>query len=272
MWGSEYNLEICRRKITDGDAVKIIIVTYMFNRDSAELTKLAVASIKKFTKENYEIWIADNNSPKENFQWVLDDQEINFTRNLDAKDYKTLKDSFLNALGLESGLRSISADTKYVVLMHSDVAVAHENWLGFIKNKLTNNVKGVGMLMDQGRIKAMHISGTIFSFDVYQKYNVDLRPSLPDLDVGDDITQKIKDNGFDYTFCRNSHNDQKVIELIRENSIFKDMQCDRAIDDDNNVIFAHLGRGRAKSNKAYKKQNKTSSTQWINNIKKLLSQ
>ena len=270
IWGTDYNLEIRRSKIAGDNCVKIIIVSYMFNKQSTRLTKLAVQSIKKFTKQNYEIWISDNNSLTQNFQWVVDDKEINYIRNLDAKNYNQVNDSFLNALGLESALSNMDEDTKSVVLMHSDVVVTHENWLPFIKNKLNKEVKGVGLLIDNARINAMHISGIIFSFDIYQKHKADMRPSLPDLDVGDDITKKIRENNFKYKFCRNSHNDEQVVNLINQNSIFKNMACDRTIDDNNNVIFAHLGRGRAKSDSTYTKRNKTTADEWIINIQEFL--
>lgn len=271
VWNVNYNLEQRRSKVAQSDSTKIIIVSYMFNKQSTEITKLAVESIKKFTKEDYEIWISDNNSPKENFQWVIDDKEINYIRNLDAKNYKQLNDSFLNALGIEVGLTNIDQNTNNVVLMHSDVVVTHNNWLPFVKDKINDQVKGVGLLIDNGRINAMHISGTIFSYDVYSKYKADVRPNLPHIDVGDDITQKIRDNNFKYEFCRNSHNDEDVINCISPDSIFKNMPCDRTIDDENNVIFAHLGRGRAKSDQTYNKANKTTADQWINNIKQFLT-
>ena len=120
IWGIDYNFEK-RRGEAKSSSTKIIIVSYMFNKQSTEITKLAVDSIKKFTEQDYEILISDNNSPKENFQWVIDDQEISYIRNLDAKNYKQLNDSFLNALGIEAGLRNIEQDTTNVVLMHSDV-------------------------------------------------------------------------------------------------------------------------------------------------------
>ncbi len=271
VWNVNYNLEQRRSKVAQSDSTKIIIVSYMFNKQSTEITKLAVESIKKFTKEDYEIWISDNNSPKENFQWVIDDKEINYIRNLDAKNYKQLNDSFLNALGIEVGLTNIDQNTNNVVLMHSDVVVTHNNWLPFVKDKINDQVKGVGLLIDNARINAMHISGTIFSYDVYSKYKADVRPNLPHIDVGDDITQKIRDNNFKYEFCRNSHNDEDVINCISPDSIFKNMPCDRTIDDENNVIFAHLGRGRAKSDQTYNKANKTTADQWINNIKQFLT-
>ena len=271
VWNVNYNLEQRRSKVAQSDSTKIIIVSYMFNKQSTEITKLAVESIKKFTKEDYEIWISDNNSPKENFQWVIDDKEINYIRNLDAKNYKQLNDSFLNALGIEVGLTNIDQNTNNVVLMHSDIVVTHNNWLPFVKDKINDQVKGVGLLIDNARINAMHISGTIFSYDVYSKYKADVRPNLPHIDVGDDITQKIRDNNFKYQFCRNSHNDEKVINHISPDSVFKNMPCDRTIDDENNVIFAHLGRGRAKSDQTYNKANKTTADQWINNIKQFLT-
>ena len=270
IWGIDYNFQKRQGKVKSSASTKIIIVSHMFNKQSTEITKLAVDSIKKFTKEDYKILISDNNSPEENFQWVVDDKEISYIRNLDAKNYKELNDSFLNALGIEAGLRNVKQDATNIVLMHSDVVVAHKNWLPFIKNKINDQVKGVGLLIDNTRINAMHISGTIFSYDIYSKYKADVRPNLPYIDVGDDITQKIRDNNFKYEFCRNSHNDEEVIDCISPDSIFKNMHCDRTIDDENNVIFAHLGRGRAKSDQTYSKANRTTADQWISKIKEFL--
>lgn len=272
IWGNEYLFETRHKKRTQPSAPKIIIVSYMFNEASTQITRLAVESIKKFTREEHEIWISDNNSPKENFEWVANDPEINFIRNLTVKDYRSVHDSLLNALGIEAGARAIDPKTKYAVVMHSDIVVADEKWLNFALNKLDDKTKGVGFLIDNTRINAMHVSGTLFAFDLYKKYDIDFRPSPPNLDVGDDITRKIRENGLQYTYCRNSHNDSKVIDEIDKNSIFKNMHSDRTIDDSGKVIFAHLGRGTPKANQTYFQKNKTTAEQWIHSIKNFLTQ
>ena len=271
IWGAEYSFEILRRKETESDAPKIIIVTYMFNNDSAEITKLAVESIKRFTEQEYEIWISDLNSTKENFQWVVADRELNFVRNLSISQPRSSgQDSYGNALGLEAATRAIDSQTKYVVIMHSDVVVAANNWLEFVINKLNDKVKGVGFSTDTSRINAMHASGTVFDFDLYYTYKVDFRPNLPHLDVADDITKKITENNFEYVCCKNSFNDKSVIDLIGGESIFKNMHCDRAINDSNEVFFAHLGRGIQKAAGNYFKPNRTGTKQWVNTIKQFL--
>jgi len=78
IWGIDYNFQQRQNKVRSSASTKIIIVSYMFNKQSTEITKLAVDSIKKFTKEDHEILISDNNSPEENFQWVVDDKEISY--------------------------------------------------------------------------------------------------------------------------------------------------------------------------------------------------
>ena len=273
IWGTEYSFEILHRKETESDVPKIIIVTYMFNNDSTEITKLAVESIKKFTEQEHEIWISDLNSTKESFQWVVADDKLNFVRNLSiSQPLPSRQDSYANALGLEAGARAIDPQTKYVVIMHSDVVVAANNWLEFVTNKLNDKVRGVGLSIDSSRINAMHCSGMVFDFDLYKTYKADFRPNLPHLDVADDITTKIRENSFEYTYCKNSFNDKSVIDLIGQESIFKNMRCDRSINDNNEVFFAHLGRGIQKASGEYFKPNRTSIRQWINTIKQFLNE
>ena len=79
--GREYDVEIYRRVIQKGDAPRIVVVSYQQNRTAAELLRTCIRSIKTFTPEKHELWIVDNNSPRENLNWLMDWPGINLVLN-----------------------------------------------------------------------------------------------------------------------------------------------------------------------------------------------
>ena len=55
-----------------------------------------------------------------------------------------------------------------------------------------------------------------------------------------------------------------MAQSIKEKeNYFKELKVDHCLDDDNNVIFLHLGRGTPKTTGNYKGNIKTSIEQWI---------
>lgn len=121
-----YEVEVLRRVDNGPEAIRILIPTLMPNKLAQRLTEVCVKSIKKYTLENHEIWVVDNNSPEEFNQWLYKDTTINVVLNCTEpvppkkqksglfkfiskeKSGEQCKDgSYANAIGLELGVRCI---------------------------------------------------------------------------------------------------------------------------------------------------------------------
>ena len=86
-------------------------------------------------------------------------------------------------------------------------------------------------------------------------------PELPDLDVGDKVTIRLRQQGYEVFVCPNTVSEAQLVEAIPLSSPLRDLQVDRSFDDDGNLIFLHLGRGIRKSTGEHKKG--PSSADWI---------
>jgi hypothetical protein len=63
--GEFYNVEVLRRVQMDINAPRLVTVCYNHNEEIKEITRVCIDSIRKFTPEPNELWVVDNNSPKE---------------------------------------------------------------------------------------------------------------------------------------------------------------------------------------------------------------
>ena len=89
-------------------------------------------------------------------------------------------------------------------------------------------------------------------------------PNLPEYDVGDDITIKLKSIGYDIYHPRNTFNNPSLVELIDKKSPFYQLASDRCFDEENEIFYMHLGRGTHKSEGTYTSKNqKTTAEEWI---------
>ncbi len=184
--------------------------------------------------------------------------------------------SYANAIGLEIGTRIINQETKYVLTLHSDTIATRDNWLSHLLHPLNNNTKASAFFSDNSRVKALHVSGLLFDFQLYRTLNINLLPNInqllnkniPEYDVGDLISIVFKQNNYKLYCCNNTQNEsKKFIPPEIMNSLPIQSAC--AFDDSNNIIFIHLGRGTPKSIKKYKKKNKTTPKEWIEFAQKI---
>ena len=289
--GCSYKIRIHRKVVQNSDSCKIIIPAYMPNIMSKEITRVCIQSINKYTTEPHEIWVVDNNSPNKYSRWLNDIPFVNVVFNktepinpfLDKKYYKyfefiqhkmgdQFKDaSYANAIGLEIGIRCIEPSAKYIFTMHSDTLVLKNNWLSYFKSKLNDKVKVASFRRDPRRVNALHIGGMLIDFTLFRKLNMSFMPNmrqerypdLPEYDVGDRITLDILKNNYKTFVCKNTFNDSKLIEDISDSNPLKHLYVDRCFDDEEIIIFLHLGRGIVKSIGEYKQKGKTTPQQWI---------
>ena len=58
-----------------------MVVSYQQNRVASELLRDCIRSVKAFTPEKHELWVVDNNSPRENLTWLMDCIDVNLALN-----------------------------------------------------------------------------------------------------------------------------------------------------------------------------------------------
>lgn len=259
-----YKIQIKRAKHLTFEAPRLVIVAYQPNETAAELLKLCIAAIRKYTPVPYELWIVDNNSPEEYSRWLLDDNGINFIHNqtepIPQKGYSFLNKllkrtgqrrwgSYANAIALEIAARLIDPQTRYLMTLHMDSLPCHPEWLPFLQSKIDSGYGAAGARMDKIRTEegVLHVLGYMLDFQLFRQLNLDFMPDLPQHDVGDLVTINIRQAGYPIFACRNTFTDPESMEIIPNDSPFRDLDVDRAFDDAGNVIFLHLGRGIRKS-------------------------
>ncbi len=291
-----YRINICQKTANDAESIKILIPVYILSKQGYEIVRVCIESLKRNTQENHEIWIIDNNSPTKYSTKLSQIKNINIITNktepinkrlttqekkksifniknlLKGKKKKSqLSDgSYANAIALEIGCRIINQNTRHVLTMHSDTIVTRKKWLTYLKSKLNNEVRAVGCFKDNIRINALHISGLLFDFQLFKSLEVNFLPNikqrlskeLPEYDAGDLISLRFLQNNYKLFCCKNTHNNKNLLPAISKNSIFN-LSTDQSFDDNDNIIFMHLGRGTPKSINKYKKNNKTTAKQWI---------
>lgn len=227
---------------------------------SEKLTSLCIRSFEKYKgNKNFRYIIVENSndtSYKENIlelakniKWIQ-----NPTKRINAE---------ANAEAVEKAL--LYVESEYVLICHNDVVACRENWIDFLIEKMNNlDCIAAGYVKDNIRINALHISGMLVKAELIK--GISLYPVYQDgqqiLDVGDAITQHFRKNNLKYYCCRNTHNNDSCVELCKEP--YRSLYCvDRALDDDNNVIFLHLGRGTLKALGTYWKTNRVTLDDWV---------
>ncbi len=236
-----------------------------------ELTDLSVKCIKKYTEHPYVLWLVDNfsNRRTQNFISQLDDVNVIFNRTkigtLFRPWYKIpYGGSLANAVALE--LAAKVTNGKYMFVMHNDCVPCKRGWLAYLKSKLNDEVKIAGVRQDTTRVKAMHQSGFLFDFELYEKLGLSFMHNMPVYDVGDQITQGLLDRGYKYFLCKNIFNHPETIELLNKETypdILREYIFDKCFDDDGELIYMHLGRGTLEDREAHLKDKRLSKADWI---------
>lgn len=224
---------------------RLVIPSKLLNGKSVELLRLCIQTIRKYTKQ-YELWIVDNNSPEEYVSQFLDLQDINFVL---IKTNILGGGSYENAVALEIAAELIAKDTKYLMTLHQDIVVCKDGWLEDMTSRIKGNVKAVGVREDKVRVKEgiLHVLGYVIDFQLFKELQLTFKPELPNFDVGDRVIYDFKEKGFEYFAYANTIWNAELVNKMPASSPFKKINVDRAIDDEDDVFFMHLGRGVLKS-------------------------
>jgi hypothetical protein len=262
--GRDYLVEVDRRIELPVEAPRIIVVSHQPNRTAMDLLRVCIQAVQYFTPEPHELWIVDNNSPRENLEWLQKWPDINLVQNrteplppearqAGSKDGVSATQqtwgSYANAVGLELAVRLIDPGTHYLMSMHMDALPCRFGWLSFLKSKLCKSVGAAGVRMDKTRTAegVLHVLGYMVDFHLFRELKLDFFPELPELDVGDKVTLRLRQGGYGVFACPNTVWEAQLAEAIPLSSPLRDLHVDRSFDDDGNLIFLHLGRGVRKS-------------------------
>lgn len=284
--GLEYDLEIYRRVICAADAPRIVVVSYQQNHIAGELLRVCIRSVKAFTPEEHELWVVDNNSPRENLTWLQDWPDINLALNRTEPLPREARGarphdasaasqgawgSYANAVGLEIAVRLMDPGVRFFMSLHMDALPCRAGWLSFLRSKITGNVRAAGVRLDKTRTPEgiLHVLGYMIDFREFERLNLDFFPELPGLDVGDRVTIRLREVGYQVFACPNTVWQPELASQIPSSSPFREIHVDRAFDDEGNLIFLHLGRGVRRSSGLHSKG--TSTEEWISAVDKHLA-
>ena len=256
---------------------EITVITPTFR--SPHLADIFVRSFEKFKPENLDIkYVIVENSDDESYR----DHVLSLAKNItwiqnpgvthtftDAKTgTENSEGSKANGLGVDKALEH--AETEYVFIAHCDTCVTSQNFFYSIISKVEEGNVLVGTVLDPSRISAVHISGLLIKTEIAKK--VDIMPVYEKekmiMDVGDTYTKYCRDNNLPHYCFPNTFNENSLVDNLEEK--FKSFHVDRALDQNGNVMFMHLGRGIEKTHNTYKKPNRVYLPGWYNFCNSLL--
>jgi hypothetical protein len=262
--GRDYEVEVRQQVFLSPDAPRLVVVSRQQNPTTTELVRVCIEAVRHFTPEPHELWVVDNNSPLENVSWLMEWPGINVALNRTEPlppqarcsepadvnpNSQLLHDSYANAVALETAIRLIDPQSQYVMSMHMDTMPCMSGWLSFLTSKIRSKVRAAGVRMDRTRTPegVLHVLGYMVDFQLFKNLHLDYLPDLPDMDVGDRVTRKLREEGYEVFACPNTLWEPHLETHIAESSPLREFHVDRSFDDDGNVIFLHLGRGVRKS-------------------------
>jgi hypothetical protein len=259
-----YSVETYRRVTLPTDAPRIVVVSCLQNPIASDLLRLCISSVRRFTPEPHELWVVDNNSPTESLPWLKEWPDINLVLNRTeplppegrgdpeevlASGHQANWGSYANAVGLELAVRLMDPATRFLMSLHMDALPCRTGWLSYLQSKLNGKVGAAGVRLDRTRTPegVLHVLGYMVDYQLFQMLHLDFFPELPLLDVGDRVTVKLREAGYEVFSCPNTVWEPELALRIPSSSPFRELHVDRAFDDEGNLIFLHLGRGVRRS-------------------------
>jgi hypothetical protein len=244
-----YDVQVVERARTP-DALAIVVPSY----GAFELTRACLEAIARFTDVPHEVWLVDNGSPPAVVERLRAETTANLILNRTTPWnsrgllrwvrpwYKRPgAGSMANAIALELAARV--ASPRFMWVMHNDAMPCRRGWASWMLGKLRGPVRGAAVRADKIRVQAMHQSGFVFDFALYRELGISFLPNLPAWDVGDLVTVRLREAGYEVFVCDNLHNRPELHARLPEGHWLHDVHCDVAFDDAGAPIYLHLGRG-----------------------------
>ena len=235
---------------------KFTVLTPTFK--SFHLIDSFIRSFEFFCPENIEChYIVVENSDVEDYK----EHVLSLSKNVTwIQNPIKEKNSEANGIGVARGLDEIEDD--FVFVAHCDTCVTSEKFFFEMLKKRNEGFKLIGTVLDPGRINAVHISGLYVDLNLLK--TTDIMPVYESgkqiMDVGDTLTLRCIEENIPYFCFRNTFNDPDLSNVIDEK--FKYFHVDRCLDQNDNIIFMHLGRGIPKTQNTYSKANRVYLPEW----------
>lgn len=258
VYGQSYQVQVLRRKFCDGAAPRLVIVSFINSEPAWNILQNCLQSIRRYTLEPHEIWVVDNGSSSRFTDRLRNESDINLILNPVNPMPKCMlrrllfmeaqyRGSYANAVALEIAASIIDVDTQVMMTLHMDTMVCQKGWLSYLRSHLTDEVRCVGVRMDEVRQRVVHVLGMMFDFSLFRPLGLSFRHDMPLHDVGDAISITLRKAGYGLWACQNTLWNPSLIDLLPKDSPYRELAVDRALNEENEVIFMHLGRGVIKS-------------------------
>lgn len=301
-----YHVDAVQRTLQDPSKVHVLIPTLILSELALEMVKVCVQSFMLFSENNVEIWVVDNNSPKEFAEKLVAwDMPINILLNrtepenpyfspslilrlkrlrsgLKKLRHKQMYDgSYANGVALEIGRAFLPDQTQCIFTVHSDTCVTHKTWLDEYKKHLSASTPVVGGYIDHIRINALHISSLMIDYQWLMCTNETLMPNLrqeryadrPEYDVGDSASWRARHDQLIEYCLPNTQDQPSLVDMIPEEHFFKDFDIPAFVfGSDGEIIFTHLRRGTRKSTGLYQQEKKLMADQWVQLMQRFFSE
>lgn len=158
--------------------------------------------------------------------------------------------SIANGMGIDEGIKKTKSP--YVFICHNDTMLCSVNGLDYLADKLDHGYGLAGFFMDNSkeRDSFLHIAGLMFKRDLYA--NTSAIPETLDEtnDVGQPYTQRCKELNMDIFVTRNTRNNPEIRQSLDARNNTKDLPGEFAIDNNDNLMWFHIGRGSTKPSRA----------------------
>ena len=238
---------------------KLTVLTLTFHQK--DLVDILIRSFEKYRPENLEItYVVVENSNDTSYKEHTESLAKN-VRWFNNPDADVGEASTANGMGIEFGKHHVKDEWTFVC--HNDVAVTDTTFFEEMFRKVEEGYELVGVVKDNSRIEAVHVSGYLTKTNLLQK--VDARHNMPILDVGDRLTEYFRENDMKYHVFRNTENNHGLYEVCNEpyHSLGPSCGMDRCLNSNDKVMFIHLGRGAPKSMNKYFKPGKITYPGWV---------
>jgi hypothetical protein len=266
----EYEVAVYRRVTLPPEAPRIVMVSSVDNPAALGLLTTCLTAVQHFTPEPHELWVVDNNSDVSFIEGLADWPDLNLALSRTEPVEPPARavpgaafthgsqqqwGSYANAVALEIAAHLIDPDTRYLMTMHMDSAPCRRGWLSYLLSKLDDRVRAAGVRMDRSRVPAgvLHVLGYVVDFRLFRQLGLDFWPDLPGLDVGDRVTVALRQAGYDVFVCRNTLWEPELANRIPSYHLLRWLAVDRSLDDNDDVVFLHLGRGVRKASGIHRK-------------------
>ncbi len=281
--GDEFHVDVSRRVRRPPEAPRLVAVSRVTNERAFGILQTMVAAIRRFTPEDHDLWIVDNCSPEPWGERIKALERVNVVLNKTepippeargaASAAQEQHGSYANGIGLELGAAVVEQDIRYFMCLHMDTMPCRRGWLSLVRGRIDAGASAAGVELHRGRTPegVLHPQGLMVDFQRFRSLGLDFLPRLPQYDVGDRVTVRLREAGDAVYAFRNTLWQPELVECIPHDSPCRAIVADRALDDDGNVFFLHLGRGVTKAAGRYWKKDRMTAEEWTRLAARLLA-